>query len=328
MPAANVRYPLPLQRLNPFYPGQVGVPGAWTDTGERMHCTGTVFYVDPNHSDANDQRDGTDPIAPLATVAMALTKCQAFRGDIIAVMANDYWSYGHTSDYLLPVQEDVTVTVPGVRIVGVSPSGAMGVYWRPATVAGTCITVDAIDVLVEGFAFLGRAGGTGIAGEWDGVTVHGDNLTVRHCYFDENLDNGIVLDFVWYGDVHHNHFDACAAYGIYVDPATMGDPAYNAIHHNLFDDCGTSAISLRDGDRNHIYENYIYNYDAARQAGAPTNSMIDLTNGSRNQAHHNTLSCILPAAAAWDYNACNTAGTADAWTSNWLLDGPSVTNPA
>jgi len=316
---------MPLMRLNPWYPGQIGVPGAWTETGIRMHCTGAVFYVDPNHADANDQRDGTDPTSPLATVATALTKCQAYRGDVIAIMANDYWDYGQQSDYNTPVTESVTVTVPGVRIVGVSASASLGVYWRPATADGTCITVQAIDVLIEGIAFLGRGGGTGIFGIWDDYG-EGDNLTVRHCMFDSSLDEGVVLDFVWYGDIHHNWFDRCT-YGIYTNPATMGDPGYNEIHHNWFHDCGTSAISLAGVDRCHIYENSIYNYDAARLA-ASANTMIDLTNSSRNQVHHNTLSCILPAAVAWDYDATCTAGASDAWMSNWLLDGPSVTNPA
>ena len=179
MPSADVMYPMPLQRLNPWYPGQIGVPGAWTDTGERMHCTGTVFYVDSNHVDTNDQRDGTDPTAPLETVATALTKCQAYRGDVIAIMANDAWQYGGTSDYNTIVSESVTVDVPGVRIVGVSQSSALGVYWQPATVGGTCISVEAIDVLIEGIAFLGDTGGTGIHAVWT-TDGEGDNLTVRH----------------------------------------------------------------------------------------------------------------------------------------------------
>ncbi|HUW11559.1 MAG TPA: right-handed parallel beta-helix repeat-containing protein [Anaerolineae bacterium] len=327
MPSADVSFPLPLTRFNTLFPGQVGVPGGWTETGLRLHCTGAIFYVDPNHSDANDNRDGTDPTSPLATVATALTKCQAFRGDVIAVMANNFWQYGNAADgYALPVTESVIVTVPGVRIVGVSPSGAMGVYWRPAAVDGTCITVRAVDVLVEGFAFLGRTGGTGVLGQWAAGTTYGDNLVVRHCYFDENLDEGIVLTFVWYADIHDNYFDNCNAYGI--AGAGAGDPGYNRIHHNWFQDCGTSAIWLPGADRNHIYENYVYQVNAASgDAGTLANCLINLTGGSRNMVHHNTLSCVLPGAVAWDYNATNTAGAGDAWASNWLMDGPSITNP-
>ena len=326
MPSADVRYPMPLTRLNPVMPGQFGVPGAWTETGLRMHSTGAVFYVDLNHPDTNDQRDGTDPTAPLETVATALTKCQAYRGDVIAIMANDAWEYGGVSDYNTIISESVTVDVPGVRIVGVSQSSSFGVYWRPATAAGTCITVEAIDVLVEGIAFMGRGGGTGVHAVWT-TDGEGDNLTVRHCFFDDVLTHGITLDESWYCDIHHNEFDH-PDYGIYTNPATMTSPAYGQIHHNFFNTCDVSAISLEDADRMHIYENSIYNFDAASgDAGTAADCLIDLTTGSRNQVHHNTLPCVLPAGVAWDYDATCTAGANDAWIQNFTRDGQTVSNP-
>ena len=326
MPSANVRWPTPLTRQNPWYPGQLpGVPGTDSEEGLRMSCTGVVFWVDPNHVDTNDNRDGTNPTAPLTTVAAALTKCQAYRGDVIAVMANDGSEYAGTSDYNTIVTESVIVTVPGVRIVGVNPSGTQGVWWRPATVDGICITVYAMDVCVEGFAFQGNAGGTGVYAEYGGAATIGDNTTVRHCCFDADLDEGIWLDYSWNCDIHHNSFDE-SLHGIYTSNVN-GDVAYARIHHNWFQDCETGAIWLPDADRCHIYENYIYNNDAASGAGAPTNSMINLASGSRNLVHKNTLSCLLPVPAAWDYDACNTAGAGDAWCQNYCTDGPSVTNP-
>jgi len=328
MPSANVNWSLPLTRENALYPGQYGVPGAWTETGLRQHCTGAIFYVDPNNTDANDNRDGTDPTAPLATVATAITKCQAYRGDVIAVMANNAWGYNDaTQGYGTAVQECVTVNTPGVRIVGVCPSGALGVPWTPATADGVCITVYQPDVLIEGFCFMGNGGGTGIYAEYS--TRYGDNLTVRHCFFDDAMDEGVQLEYSWYADIHHNLFDECDSYGVYTANVGGNDPAYARVHHNWFYDIGTGgAIWLTDADRCHIYENYIYNNDAASgAAGTTANCMINLTAGSRNLVHHNTLSCVLPAGVAWDYDACNTAGTADSWNQNYLMDGVSVTNP-
>ena len=210
--------------------------------------------------------------------------------------------------------------------MGVSQSSSLGVYWQPATAAGVCITVEAIDVCIEGIAFMGDGGGTGIHAVW-ATDGEGDNLTVRHCFFDEVLTYGITLDESWYCDIHHNQFDH-SDYGIYTDPVGMTSPAYGQIYRNFFNTCDVSAISLEDADRMHIYENSIYNVDAAAgAAGTVANCLIDLTNGSRNQVHHNTLPCVLPAAVAWDYNATCTGNANDAWVSNWLRDGPSVTNP-
>jgi hypothetical protein len=130
MPAPNVMWPPPLTRFPILWPGQMGVPGTDHDRGERMHCTGEVFYVDPNFPGVSDQRDGTSPTDPLETVATALTKVQPQRGDTIVVMANDYWYYaaggqGVSTDYVTPISEEVTIpyTAAGVRIVGLSNSG-------------------------------------------------------------------------------------------------------------------------------------------------------------------------------------------------------------
>ena len=48
MPATNVQWPIPLIRFPTLWPGQMGVEGTDNDRGERAHCTGEVFYVDPN----------------------------------------------------------------------------------------------------------------------------------------------------------------------------------------------------------------------------------------------------------------------------------------
>ena len=154
MAAFNVPWSAPLTRLNPWYPGQFGVPGTDSETGLRLNTEAAIFWVDPNAVDANDQRDGTNPTAPLQTVAAALTKCEAYRGDTIAVMHNGYWTYGDTTaSHVTPIQESVTVDVPGVRIVGIAPSATLGVPWVPAANNTTLITISALDVMIEGFCF-------------------------------------------------------------------------------------------------------------------------------------------------------------------------------
>ena len=93
MPAPDVRFALPLVRQNPWYPGQTGVVGSDARTGQRLHSTGVILYVDPNYPGASDDRDGTNPTNPLLTVAKALTLCQPYRGDVIAVGASSAWFF-------------------------------------------------------------------------------------------------------------------------------------------------------------------------------------------------------------------------------------------
>jgi len=289
-----------------------------------------VFYVDPNAVGVSNARDGTDPEAPLQTVAQALTLCQAYRGDVIAVMANGSWQYADGLSRALPVSEEVEITVAGVRLVGVFPSSSMGVVWTPASNGGTCITVSAIDVTIEGFCFTEGGTYTGcdaIYCEWDGVTLYGENLTVRNCYFDDTVDTAIQIEYSWYCDIHDNVFSQCDDYGVYVDTGGSG-VAYCQIHHNLFHDItGTAAIELLGGcDDNEVFENRIYNRNA-ESAAAATNEGINTTGGARNFVHHNTLSCLLPVPANGDYDDFCSGAATDAWVSNWLLNGPSVTTP-
>ena len=334
MPATDVRWPIPLIRQKIFYPGQFGVPGTDTERGLRSHVTGAIFYVDPNAPGAVTNRDGTDPEAPLSTVASALALCQPYRGDVVCVMANNSWQYGDPTDgYTTAISEEVTVSVPGVRLVGVCPAG-QGVYWYPASDGGRQITVSAIDVTIEGFFFSEGPTYTGcdaIYAEWDNVTLFADNLTVRNCVFDDTVDTAIQLELSWYCDIHHNLFWGCDEYGVYVDPAGSGI-AYSLFHDNVFHDCVSGALYLRAADFCQIYRNSIFNSDA--QAGAPaTDEGITTEGGHYNQVYHNILSCLLPAAAPGDYDDFCTpdvaggVGYTDSWIHNYCLNGPSVTTP-
>lgn len=332
MPSSNVGIagPFPLTRFNTLFPGQFGVNGTANETGLRTDSNGAVFYVDPNFPGVSDLRDGTDPTSPLATVGAALALCSPYANDTIYVMGNNSWQYGDPLDgRTTAIAEEVTIDVPGVRLVGVCPAGGMGVYWTPASDGGTCITVHAIDCLIEGFSFGEGATWTGcnaIASEWDGTTLFGENLTVRNCYFDDTVDAAISLEYSWYCDIHHNVFSQCDTYGIYIDVAGSG-AAYCTIHDNLFQDCGTAAISLLGGcDDNWIYNNAIFNRSAQTGAAA-TNEGINTTGGTRNMVFGNYFSCLLPVPANGDYSDLNSSSATDAWINNHCLDGPSTTSP-
>lgn len=339
MPSANVTWPNPLIRQNAFETGQMGVPGTWAETGIRQHSTGKIVWVDPNYPGVWDgqgnavDRDGTEPYDPCATIALALSKCRPYRGDTVAVMTNGFWTDAPTTaaDYPLPITETVEVTVHGVRIVGVFPSSTLGVPWRGVAAGDTILTISAMDVVVEGFCFMGEsaAGGVncnGIYSDWDGSPLYGDCLTVRHCFFDTDVLIAIQFDFVYNGDIHHNVFQNCDTAGIYSD----GTPAIRDchFHHNWFQRVGegaTGAISVVNATQCKIDHNQIFN--ALAQAGAAaTDEGINTSGGGFNIVHHNVLSCDLGVAAGNYGDFCNSAGT-DAWIQNQLMDGVSITNP-
>lgn len=343
MPSSNVLYPMPLQRLTPWYPGQFGVPGSDTERGLRMDVNGCVFYVDPNHVDANDNADGTNPDQPLATVAEALTRVGAYTNDVIAVMFNSDWTYGSVAvGRPLPIREAVTVTTPGIRIVGVAPSGTLGVPWCPTGNSAVSITVNAMDVLIEGFAFWDDTytGTTAILAEWSAPLLYGENLTVKNCYFYEK-GYGIVLDYAWNCFIENNEFNGIDTYCIY-NRSTYGDPEYVTIRNNVFVG-NAGAIYLPDADyctiegnrflnntttivmgvsasNNMVHDNVI----AADAAG--TNNMIDLSGGAGtlNVVSNNWLSCSV---AQYDTTCSPGGGGTDSWIRNHCINGETAANP-
>ena len=331
MPAPNVNYALPLVRNNPFYPGQTGVLGTDNRTGLRAHSTGVVLYVDPNYPGASDARDGTNPTNPLLTVAKALTLCRPYRGDVIVVGASSAWEYAEggmgiaTAQYTTPIAEEVEITVSGVRIVGVS-HGTMGAVWTLASNGGMCITNYAMDTIIEGFVFTQGdtyVGCNGIFAEWDGVTMFGENMTVRNCVFDDTVDTAIQMEFSWYCDIHHNTFVKCDVYAIYVDPAGSGS-AYNWVHDNDFQDPAI-AIGFQGCDDNQIYGNRFFNSNALAGAAA-TNEGINTANGVRNMVTNNWFSCLLPVGAG-DINDFCTSTAFDSWVGNHAINGLIVLRP-
>ena len=317
----------PLVRLNPWYPGQMGVRGAWTDTGLRQHCTGTIFYVDPNFPGAHDGRDGTDPTAPLLTVDAAIGRCQGYRGDVIAVMANNNWFYDNRGSaaigYNTAITETATLDVPGVRLMGLCPSGLTGVPWQ-APDSANAINVTAMNCTIEGFNFQGDSGVNAIEATWGGAD-YGESLTVRNCIFDSEWAVAILMSYNWHTDIHHNWF-LSPTIGVSNDDAALACK-YVHVHDNWFFNCSANAVYIGEGEYWKVYENQIWNSSAA-QGNAAADEMIEVTTGDFNHVHHNTLSCLLPVPANGDYDDCCTAGASDVWSQNFCLDGPSVTNPA
>ena len=336
MPATNVKWPVPLIRFPTLWPGQMGVPGTDNDRGERAHCTGEVFYVDPNFPGVSDQRDGTSPTDPLATVAAALTHCEPYRGDVIAVMHNGFWTYGDmTSSNITPIAETVVVDVPGVRIVGVAPSGSLGVPWTPTANSDTCITVDALDVLIEGFCFWNPGAyitTTGILSRWDSPTYYGENTTIRNCFF-YGMAYGIQMDYSWNNFVEGNIFQGCTTAAIH-NPSVYGEPDYLTIRNNVFTanaadinlpDCDnqliegnrfmdvTAAIVILTGEDNTIHGNTIQALPAGVNVG------INLTGGASNLVSDNYFSCTIA-----EYDTFNSDATSGSWVNNHCTNG----NPA
>lgn len=286
---------------------------------------GAIYYVDPNGG--SNLNDGLDQNHAFSTVAYALTKCRVQRGDTVAILPNNAWQdHNHADGRLLAVSEEVTIEVPGVNIIGISPS-PLGVEWAPASNGGTCIKVHAMDTLIAGILFTEGNFFTGVKGidaKWTGVTEWADNLAVYNCHFDR-CTVGIEMDYVWYGKIIANRFQNCGR-AIYCNIANSS-AGYMQILGNIIHAATGYCISMQDCDDNIIANNHIWQEECITVAAGATDKGIDLATGARNLVEGNFLSCKLPVPADGDYNDMNTAGTNDAWINNHCLNGDAVTNP-
>lgn len=298
---------------------------------------GTTYFVDPNHPRASNQHAGTDPQFPLRTVAAAIGECEAYAGDSIIVMHNSYWTYGNVAvGRATPIREAVTVNVPGIRILGMTPDNPLGVPWVATGNNATCITVTAMDVTIEGFNFWddGHTGATGISADWDGPP-YGENLTVQRCYF-YDLAYGIQLDYTWNCVIRNCRFDDLSTAAIH-NPSVHGEPDYlkiiecefvsNTADINL-PDCEyclveantfidvTAAIVITAGDHNTIATNTI------EGDGTGTNNFINLTGGGDNLVCTNMLACTI---AQYD-TTCSDA-TSGSWVANQCTNGTTTAPP-
>jgi len=277
-----------------------------------------IFYVDPNNTLAVDAGNlGEDPSVPLYTVAAAVALCRAYMGDTIIVGANDDWRYA-AGLRDTPITESLVIpyTKGGIRIVAAA-TNPMACRWTPAAINQAAITVHATDVLIEGFCFYpAYAGCTGVAAYWDGPP-YGENLTVRHCFFEDGLDYGISLDYSWYAQIYNNHFEAVNNAAIY-SLGVEGDVDYAWIHHNTFRNAavaiGLAGLSGPTGC--FIYDNLVY-------ATPGVANFIDLTGGAGNFVSGNWLSCTIVQFAA---TTCQDA-TSGAWVRNHCIDDETSAAP-
>jgi len=155
---------LPQVRMQPWYPGQFGVPGSDVQRGLRWSPTAIVLYVDENHPRATATADGTDPENPLNSIQVAVNQLIAFQTSMSVSLVGSVIVVGAGAT----VTESVVVpaTAPkGVTILGES-NGSYVPTWGPAAGAGTCLTLRQENWRVSGFQFAFSGNSTGVRLEW------------------------------------------------------------------------------------------------------------------------------------------------------------------
>jgi len=147
--------------------------------------TGKTYWVSSTVGSANNT--GSDKDSPVATIAQALAKCTASKGDVIYVMPY------HTET--VSAAGGIALNVAGVKIKGLGRGSA-----RPTITLGTStaasITITAADVSIENFIF--KANLDNIATVF---TVSAKDATIKNNEFRDGSDALHFLSCILTGTV-------------------------------------------------------------------------------------------------------------------------------
>jgi len=270
---------LPLIRLQPWYPGQLGVAGSDVSRGLRWESAAIVLYVDDNHPNATGDNDGTDPEYPINSIQTAITRLTNFvtatslslEGSVI-VVANE-----------ATIVESVIIppTAPTNCIIYGAGGTAHQPTWTAATAAGTALTVRQEGWTIEGFTFEVQAAGTAIPNSYSAYKT-----TIRNCRFDGLWAGLYGIDF--WGAPHRFRIEGCeflefrradnSAFAICVTDSHHTNPHQGHILGNYFVDNENHVGSLGGlmGFNVTLFQGNVFH----EGADIPATIMLDLRGGS------------------------------------------------
>lgn len=186
--------------------------------------SGKVFFV---HSSGSNGNSGKDTAHPLATVAAAIAKCTADKGDTVLVMP------GHTET--LTAAAAIAVNVSGVRIVGLG-TGRNRPVFNYTTAVGASFDVTAANALLVNLVFKPL----GIDNVTAAVNVQAADCIIRACEFElANATNQ-------------------AALGILTNASADRLVVEDCFFHGTSDAGTTNAIQVVGGDSIVIRRNYFH----------------------------------------------------------------------
>jgi hypothetical protein len=205
----------PLTRLQPWFPGQMGVPGSDVSLGLRTVPQCKVIYVDHNHPDASDAHDGTDPDHPKLTIQGGVDSPWLEPGDMIVVgpatVASTYVGISQPNYHENVLVSHARPAFITLMAVGASP---FQVVWDKLATNPT--TTPLLDIRTPGWVV-------------SGFKFHAPALGAAIRLRDVSED---VLDNTQYTIIEGNYFDGAWAgkYGIEL----RGSPGNVVIRDNWF----------------------------------------------------------------------------------------------
>lgn len=277
---------LPQVRQQPWYPGQMGVPGSDIQRGLRWESQAIVLHVDENHPGTNATGDGTNPEEPLNSIQTAITRLTNFvtalgtslEGSVIVVASEATIA----ETVIIPPAAPADCTILGAG------SSAHRPTWTAATAAGTALTIRQVGWTIEGITFETGAAGTAIQlAEVPASSFSAYKTTIRNCRFDGLWGGLYGVDFA--GAPHRVLIEGCefleyqrgdsSAFAIIVTDSTHTNPYQCHVQNNVFWE-NENHIGSLGGIRGFNVSTFTGNLFHIGELIAAT-IMLDLRGGSR-----------------------------------------------
>ena len=245
---------VPMIKAPPWYGGQVGVPGSTSPLGFRLHPDAIRMYVDSGHLEASDNNDGTNPLAPKATVQAAIDST------LLTPYSTIFVSGTVAEDVVTP---DYATGPSYIQIIG----GGVSRYspsWEGEDADTISLDMRAVGWRVSGFRFYGKTGASCVALRHTdtGANDIAIRTIITDCYFDglttglRGIESHGCYD-VW---IVNNTFKLWnnvgnTAIGMEVLTTPLAIPYRNHITGNVFEDSDNGMAWESNGSL--FYGNFV-----------------------------------------------------------------------
>lgn len=214
--------------------------------------TGTVFYVGNSVTGATDDTaHGTSPLSPFATLAFALTKTTAAKGDVVIVMP------GHAESFTAAAA--LTASTSGVTIIGIGNGRNRPTFtWSTSTAAQVLITGANIRWSNCVFAM------NGIDQIVAAIKITAADVEIDNCEFiiDNGTDKSVILAIL-----------------------TAATAARLKIHDCFFHGTAAASTAVTACIQHEVGEDYIFRDNIF--VGKMTQAILNATTLLRGQIHGN-----------------------------------------
>lgn len=289
---------IPLTRLYPWYPGQVGVFGSDNPRGIRSESTAITLFVSTIHPSANLVNDGTDPENPISTVQMAVTRLIQHQTALGVSLVGSKIIVGAGST----ISEAVTIpiTAPkGCSILGMN-SGGYSPTWSSGAAGANALTIQQENWRISGFTFIPPATASSIRLEWTGATANGSGTLIDGNVFStfQAAAGRYAINFVgapYNVNIYNNEFSEIAdgaggAYCIICTNSATANPLLCRVEGNVFRECDNFIGSLNNNKsfNSTLFANNIF----CQSPQIPTTLKLDLRGG--NTGHNTVVGNVFP----------------------------------